>query len=204
VLELGVGTGALALALAAAGWDVTGLDASSAMLSALEAKARGRAVRGVLGDAGDPTTWPTGPFDVVLAAWNLITNLDDRRAQAAMCRGAAAVLAPGGTVVVEAFVPAPPPRRERRVSLGSVDRMVRIHTDADPARGIVDGRHVELGDEGVVVRGWRLCWIRPEELDELAAAAGLVLEARHAGWRSEPFVADESASHVSRYRRRPR
>jgi SAM-dependent methyltransferase len=218
LLELGVGTGALAIPLATAGWDVTGVDASPSMLAVLEGKLneeklpaeqRGLVVTATLGDAADPSTWPAGRYDVVLAAWNLVTNLADRAAQAAMFRGAADVLAPDGRVVVESFVPAPPPRRERRVAIGSAEgsTVVHIHTDADPSTSTVVGRHVELAGgtrtdpPRVAVRTWRLCWISPLELDELAGATGLELVARHEDWSGTPFAPSDSSQHVSWYRR---
>jgi hypothetical protein len=139
---------------------------------------------------------------VVLAAWNLVTNLAHRDAQAAMFGGSAGVLADGGRLIVEAFVPAPPERRERRLSMGTSHdgATVRIHTDADPAAATVVGRHVELADGAVSVRTWRLCWITPAELDGLARDAGLVLAARHEDWSGAPFAPLDSSHHVSWYR----
>jgi SAM-dependent methyltransferase len=209
LLELGVGTGALAVPLARAGWDVVGLDSSPSMLGAFEAKRAGTAdqIGGSLtathGDAADPSTWPGGPFDVVLAAWNLVTNLADRGAQAEMFAGAAATLRRGGRLIVEAFVPAAPPRRERRLALGSPQggAAVRIHSDADPATTTVVGRHVELLDGTVSVRTWRLCWITPHELDDLARDAGLELLDRHEDWSATPFEPNDSSHHVSWYGR---
>jgi SAM-dependent methyltransferase len=209
LLELGVGTGALAIPLAAAGWEVTGVDSSSSMLELFEAKRRAGTgserrleVTATLGDAADPATWPPGPFDVVLAAWNLVTNLADRAAQASLFRGAADAMAPEGRLVVESFVPSPPPRRERRVAVGSphAGSSVRIHTDADPATTSVVGRHVELASGSVTVRTWRLCWITTSELDELARDAGLVLCERHEDWRGTAFEPLDSSHHVSWYR----
>jgi SAM-dependent methyltransferase len=213
LLELGVGTGALALPLATAGWDVTGVDSSPSMLEVFEAKRRaahdghdardGPGPTAYLGDAADPSTWRPGPYDVVLAAWNLVTNLADRDAQAAMFRGATAALDDDGRLIVEAFVPAPPPRRERRLSVGASHdgATVRIHSDADPATATVVGRHVELADGVVSVRTWRLCWITPAELDDLARDAGLVLVARHEDWSGAPFEPLDSSHHVSWYAR---
>ncbi len=203
VLELGVGTGVLAAALAHAGWEVVGIDSSAAMLAAFEAKGGTEGVTTVLADASAPETWPAGPFAVVLAAWNLVTNLVDRDAQQRLLEGAARVLGVDGRLVVEAFVPLPPARRERRVAVGAAGPEVRVHTDADPATGVIEGRHIELRDGSVVVRPWRICWLGVTELDRMAASHGLELEARHEGWEGQPFVADESATHVSWYRLRP-
>jgi SAM-dependent methyltransferase len=205
LLEVGVGTGALAFALAAEGWEVTGIDSSAAMLERFEAKrVPATTAQAVRADAGDPSSWPPGPFHVVLAAWNVVTNLWDRDAQRAMFAGAADVLVAGGRLVVEAFVPAAPVRRERRVttSVASSGDLVRVHTDVDPRAGIVAGRHVEFSADRVTVRPWRLCWATPDELDEMAEVAGFVLRARHADWAGAPYERLDSDHHVSWYVRR--
>jgi len=205
ILELGVGTGRLALPLAAAGHPVTGMDASEEMLERLRGKLRGgdATVEVVHGDVGDPHQWPAGPFDVVVAAFNMVFNLPSEQDQARCFDAAAGVLAPGGTLVVEAFVPAPLPERDRRLEVREVtaSRVVLIATDADPSTGVVVGQHVELVDgEPVRLRPWRLRVAPPADLDRLAAAAGLELAARHADWKGAPFD-PHGATHVSRYRR---
>lgn len=204
VLELGVGTGRLALPLAAAGLAVTGMDSSVEMLDRLRVKARDDVARVevVHGDVADPTAWPAGPFDVVVAAFNLVFNLPSADEQARCFESARRALRPGGSFLVEAFLPAPMDHRDRRLEVREVtaDRVVLIATDADPDTGVVLGQHVELLD-GVPprLRPWRIRVAPPEELDELAAAAGLELMARHADWEGTPFDA-HGAAHVSRYR----
>ena len=111
-----------------------------------------------------------------------------------------------GVLVVEAFVPGSGMTEGGdRLELGRLDADVVVlrASRADPATGVVSGAHVELRDGAPVrVRPWRLQVRSPEELDALAAAAGLALAERFGGWSGEPF--DEDADvHVSVYRRVP-
>lgn len=205
VLELGVGTGRLAIALAERGCRVHGLDASVEMLELLAAKSSeaGVQVPSSLGDVADPTAWPEGRFDVVVAAFNLLFNLGSAKEQARCFDAAAAALAPGGSFVVETFLPAPLEQRERRLEVREVTAagVVLIATDSDPEDGVVTGQHIELADdEPVRLRPWRIRVAGVEELDEMAGAAGLTLVARHADWSGSPFD-PHGAGQVSTYRR---
>lgn len=185
VLELGVGTGRLALPLAAAGRRVVGLDASAEMLARLAAKDPGGTVTAVEADVADPAAWPDGPFQVVLAACNLLVNLADPAAQHRVVATAADRLAPDGVLVVETPVPAPLTGRERRLEVREVrsDAVVLIASDADAATGQVLGQHVELRDgEPVRLRPWRIRLVPVDEVDRWAHEAGLVTRHRWADW----------------------
>lgn len=208
VLELGVGTGRVALALTAAGYLVWGVDPSAEMLERAGAKAAahpdGARLTLVEGDASVPGDLPPGPFAVVLGAFNLLSNLADRAAQARCLAGAAAVLAPEGVVVTETFVAAVPPQRRADLVTRSVepDRVVLIATDTDPETSTITGAHVELRDgEPVRLRPWRVCYLGPADLDELAAAAGLELVARWEDPGGTPFTPGASPQQVSVHRR---
>ncbi|HKY15098.1 MAG TPA: methyltransferase domain-containing protein [Microthrixaceae bacterium] len=202
LLELGVGTGTLAVPLARRGWSVCGLDSSAAMLERLAARARRDRVEvaGIRGDAGDPATWPDGPFEVVLAANNLVANLIAEHAPQRMLEGAAARLTPGGRLVVELMIVAPPPRRSRRLVASPDTDGVRIHTDTDPATRLIRGCHVTSSGDDLELRRWTVRWIDPSALDLRAARAGLGLDARWAGLDRSPYVEGESPRHVSTYR----
>ena len=206
VLELGVGTGRLAVALAAAGCEVSGLDASPEMLDALRRKDPGGRVATVLGDVADGSAWPTAPVDLVLAANNLLCNLADRDQQRSCVGRAAAALRPGGHLVVECFIPAPLDTRTRTLAVRDVTAAgVRlIATDARPGDGgPVTGAHVELRDGEVPrVRPWRIVPVTVATLDSWCDGAGLQLVGRSGGWSEEPFDA-VGARHVSTYRRPP-
>jgi SAM-dependent methyltransferase len=195
LLELGVGTGRLAIPLAAAGWSVIGLDASAEMLARLAAKATD--VTAVRGDAGVRADYPNGPFDIVLAAYNFIFNLPDRAAQAGCLAAAAEVSTPDGTLVLEAFVPAVSPPSGVVTSPGPVDD-VTIVAEVDTTTGVVHGEHRHADGRR---RAWHVCPATPSELDQLAAAAGWRLDHRWETWDGAPFHANDSGTHVSTYRR---
>lgn len=205
VLELGIGTGRLALPLAAAGVAVSGIDASPAMVARLAAKPGGDRIPVAVGDMADleAVAPPAGTrFGVVFAAFNTLFNLTDVTAQQRCLRGAAARLAADGRVVVEAnvFDPDPDPREAVTVRSMEPGRVVLSVSRADPAAQTVTGQFVDLADGAPVrLRPWSLRYASPEQLDELAAGAGLVLDGRWGGWRGEPFT-DASGLHVSQYR----
>lgn len=222
VLELGVGTGRLALPLAARGLTVVGLDASQAMLDRLSAKLAagpeddpasgptGGAVHPVLGDMADlrralggpDGTEPPGPFRLVYVACNTFFNLDRDDLQRRCLRQVAEVLEPDGTLVLEAFVPADPaevPPTSLEVRTVTLDGVVLTATSHDPVDQVVTGQHVELTADGVRLRPWRVRYLDPDQLDERAADAGLVLAERWDGWDRRPF-GDASTTHVSSYR----
>ena len=205
VLELGIGTGRVALALAAAGYRVTGIDSSPEMLDRLAAKPGAAAVAAILGDAADAAVYPSSGVDAVLAVFNLLFNLtggdDQRRCLAA----AAGALTPGGILVVEAFVPDPITERRRELVTRSVDgaRVVLIATDADPDEQTIDGGHIEITEHGTRLRPWRIRVTTPAGIDAMAAEAGLQLVERFEDLAGTPFVDGESSHHVSVYRLAP-
>ena len=205
VLELGIGTGRLALPLAAAGVAVSGIDASPAMVARLAAKPGGGAILVAVGDMADVEAIapPAGTrFGVVFAAFNTLFNLTDVTAQQRCLRGVAARLAPHGRLVVEAnvFDPDPDPREAVTVRSMEPGRVVLSVSRADPAAQTVAGQFVDLADgEPIRLRPWSLRYASPEQLDDLAVGAGLVLDERCGGWRGEPFT-EASPLHVSTYR----
>jgi SAM-dependent methyltransferase len=201
VLELGVGTGRLALPLAAAGLAVTGIDVSPAMVERLRSKTGGDQIEVVVGDMADDL--PPGPFTLAFVAFNTFFGLTSADAQRRCFAAVAARLAPGGCFVLEAFVPddeiigAGSRVEVRSLSADRVVLAVSRH-DADEQRA--DGQFVELTEAGGVrLRPWSLRYAPPAELDSMAAAAGLVLSERWSSWDQTPFTSD-SAHHVSLYR----
>ena len=200
ILELGVGTGRLAVPLAELGHPVVGMDASVEMLERLGHNAAQLApdsVRAVTGDLAAPTAWPPGPFEVVVAAFNLACNLVEPAAQAQMFVLSREVLAPGGHLVVETFLPAPVQHRERHLQVREVsaEGVVLIASDTDPAAGIVTGQHIELRDgEPVRLRPWRLRLTTPAELDGWAESAGLERPTVWHDWSGTAPVEDDGAA----------
>ena len=199
VLELGIGTGRLAIPLADAGLRVAGIDASPAMVAKLHEKRPDIPV--TIGDFG--TTTVEGAFDVVLIAFNTLLNLLTLEDQERCLRNAGARLGPGGAVVVETFVLSDEiPASGLDVRTVEPDEVQwSVFTVRD---GVVHGSIVTVReDTGVRLRPWRIRLTTPEEIDEVAAHAGLEVVSRHAGWRAEPFTTD-SDRQVTVYRTRGR
>jgi ubiquinone/menaquinone biosynthesis C-methylase UbiE len=198
VLELGVGTGRLALPIADLGLEVVGLDAAPAMLERLRAKAGTRPIEALLGDMAAP---PVGDrrFSVVLVAYNTLFNLIELEQQQRCLANVARCLLPGGSLLVEAFVPAASEPAEA-VSPRTItaDRVVLSVSRSDPERQEALGQYVEITEAGISLRPWHIRWSTPAQLDALAAGAGLVLADRWADWERSPFH-DDAPAHVSRY-----
>ncbi len=195
-LELAVGTGRVALPLAARGVPVSGIELSAAMADRLEAKDTEHRIAVTIGDMA--TTRVAGHFRLVYLVFNTIGNLITQDQQVACFANAAAHLEPGGHFVVEVVVPdlrRLPPDEDARVfshAPGYVgyDR----YTDL-VAQQAVSHHFVADGSGGRELRTpFRYVW--PSELDLMARLAGLALQERWAGWDRAPFTGD-STSHVS-------
>jgi SAM-dependent methyltransferase len=205
VLELGGGSGRLAVPLAARGLDTWAVDASAAMLGRLRGKPGGERVRAVVGDMSEPPFAAVPRFAVVLCAFNTLFNLTTTSAQRRCLQKVAGMLAAGGHLVVEAFVPPSGDERDPAVSTVEprhigLDEVVLSVSRIDPATRTVTGQHVQISERGIRLRPWMLHYATPDELDAHAADAGLRLVERHAGWRGEPFTGDASV-HISTYAR---
>jgi SAM-dependent methyltransferase len=202
VLELGVGTGRLAIPLAARGLAVTGIDVSGAMLDQLRAKPGSDRVTVVQGDMGEQL--PEGPFGLVYAAANTFFNLTSEDLQQRCLQHVHACLQPGGHLVIDAFVPPDDdasPTSAVEVRSVEVDRVVLRVFQFDGESGDAFGQLVELSENnGVRLRPWKLHLTSPARLDALASNAGLVLVQRHASWQGDAFSAT-STRHVSIYER---
>lgn len=197
-LELAVGTGRVAIPLAARGVAVSGIELSAPMAERLLAKSPGFPV--VVGDMA--TTRVPGEFALVYVVWNSLGNIRTQDEQVACFRNAAAHLAPGGRFVVELWVPGirrfPPGQAGVPFHVGS--RHVGLDT-YDMATQQGTSHHYRRHDDGTVTYGasnFRYAW--PAELDLMARLAGLELEQRVADWHGGPFTGD-SESHVSVWRR---
>lgn len=201
-LELGVGTGRVAIPLAARGVAVTGIDVSSRMLARLGAKPGGERVRAVLGDMAEVAV--DGEFDLVFVVFNTFFGLTTQEAQIACLRHVAAHLAPGGKLVIEAFVPDAAlftrGQAFRTIAVGD-DSVIAEASRHDPVTQRVDTNLVYLSHgKPVDVVPVRIRYAYVAELDLMARFAGLSLWARWAGWRKEPF-GPGAGSHVSVYTR---
>lgn len=205
VLELGVGTGRLAVPLARAHIgviEVVGVDSSPAMLARLGAHDPDGVVEAIEGDM--VTGLPDGPFALVFVAYNTLFNLTGPGEQAACFGAVADRLRPGGRFVVEAFVPDDPPRDGDDISIRtmSADRVVLSITRHSASESTAEGQFVEMSDGGGVrLRPWSIRYRSPAELDALATEAGLDVENRWQDMARTPFTTD-SDRHVTVYRSR--
>lgn len=203
VLELGVGTGRLAIPLAATGLEVVGVDASPAMLTRLAAKPGGDRVRTIEADMATLRTDPDH-FAVAFAAFNTFFNLTDDDAQAACVASLAAALRPGGCVAIEGFVPPADGLNDGGVSVRdlTVQRAVLSLSKHDAGAQVIRGQHVDITADGITMRPWMLHYRTPSQLDELFSDHGFSLESRSADWAGAPYLV-ASETHVSVYRLAP-
>ncbi|MGZ4437576.1 MAG: class I SAM-dependent DNA methyltransferase [Nocardioides sp.] len=199
-LELAIGTGRVAVPLAARGVPVSGIELSAAMVAQLRRKADETALPVTVGDMA--TTRVPGEFSLVYLVWNTIGNLRTQQEQVECFRNAARHLRPGGRFVIELWVP--PIRRlppgQVAVPFDVSDRHLGFDTyDLTTQRGT--SHHYRTADDGRTsygVSNFRYIW--PAECDLMAQLAGLELEDRLADWDGSPFTS-ASESHVSVWRK---
>ncbi len=195
-LELGIGTGRIALPLAARGVLVHGIDLSEAMVARLRAKPGGDAIPVTIGDFA--TTTVDGTFSLAYLVFNTIGNLTTQDEQVACFENAAAHLEPGGCFVIEVGVPDLQrlPRGESFVVFHVGDTHVGVDEYDVANQGLVS-HHFQQTEGATFQRSsgpFRYVW--PSELDLMARIAGMRLRERWSGWKREPFTS-ESTKHVS-------
>ncbi len=194
-LELGIGTGRIALPLARRGVDVHGIDLSRAMVARLRAKPGGDDIGVTIGDFA--TTRVDGSFSLAYLVCNTIMNLTTQEAQVACFRNAAAHLQPSGCFVIKVMIP-----ELQRLPPGEIFRVFRGSEtywgidEYDVANQGLISHHVDIVDGRVetVSMPFRYAW--PAEYDLMARLAGMRLRERWSGWKREPFTS-ESDKHVS-------
>ena len=201
VLELAIGTGRIALPLAATGLSVRGIDASEAMVAKLREKPGGDAIPVIIGDFADVAV--DGAFDLVFLVFNTLFNLTSQADQVRCFQNVARHLTEDGVFVVEAFVP-------NLASFADGQSVRVVHTTADstyletaqhdPVAQRVRYQYLEISPDGVRMYPIPMRYAWPGELDLMARLAGLELRERWGGWDRSPFTASSSA-HVSVYAR---
>ena len=194
-LELGIGTGRIALPLARRGVQVHGIELSKAMAARLRAKPGGQEIGVTIGDFA--TTTVDGTFSGAYLVFNTIMNLTTQAAQVACFRNVAAHLEPGGCFVIEVGIPAlrqlPPGETIHAFHVGETSWGL---DEYDVARQGLVSHHFRIVD-GKLARlsiPFRYAW--PAELDLMAELGGMTLRDRWSGWKREPFTSD-SVKHVS-------
>ncbi len=194
-LELGIGTGRIALPLSRRGVRVYGLDISAAMVGRLQAKPGADDISVTIGDFA--TTNLDQTFRLAYLVYNTITNLTTQDEQVACFRNVAAHLEPGGCFVIEVFIPVlqrlPPGETVRAFTVSPT----RLGFDQyDVATQILYSHHYWVLDGGLEVFSAPYRYVWPSELDLMARLAGMTLRQRWADWNREPFTRD-STKHVS-------
>lgn len=215
LVELGIGTGRLALPLHALGYDVRGIDASEAMIAGLRAKPGGADIAVTLGDMAEvvvpvATTEPAadgserGRCAGVFVAYNTFFNLSTEAAQRRCLERVAGVLAPGGWFACAQFVPDERTASGRASDVGvrsiTTDRVVLTADRYDAASQTITGQFIDITAAGIALRPVHIRYLFPDQLDEMAADAGLERTERWADWARTPFD-DDAPLHVSVYRR---
>lgn len=199
-LELGVGTGRVALPLARLGVTVTGIDASPNMAARLAEKSGGTSLRYVPGDFADVPV--DGQFDLVYCVYNTFFLLASQESQLQCFRNVASRLAMGGCFVVQASVPRFEVLAKRQftsVLQVELDHAILMVAKHDPATQVIERQRILIGngDTRLYPMVYRYAW--PSELDLMAALSGLALEGRWGGWRYEPY--STQGGYVAVYRR---
>jgi SAM-dependent methyltransferase len=194
-LELGIGTGRVALPLSQRGIRLHGIDLSPAMVARLRAKPGGERIGVTIGDFA--TTTVDGTFSLAYLVFNTINNLTSQDEQVACFQNVAAHLEPGGRFVIEVGVP-----QLQRLPPGETYRPFRVSPtyagfdEYDVAAQRLVSHHYRMvgGQLEVIAMPFRYVW--PAELDLMARLAGMRLRERWSGWNREPFTSD-SRKHVS-------
>jgi hypothetical protein len=198
-LELGIGTGRIALPLSRRGVRVHGIDLSAAMVARLRASPGAESVAVTIGDFA--TAGVDGTFSLVYLVRNTITNLTTQQEQVACFRNAAAHLGAGGCFVIENYIP-----ELRRLPPGQSVcpfTMTPEHLgfeEYDVAAQIAWSHHYWMTDGQFESRSTPHRYLWPAELDLMAQLAGMSLRERWADWHRAPYTGD-STSHISVWRR---
>ena len=201
ILELGIGTGRIALPLAQRGFSVHGIDASPAIVAKLRAKPGGEHIPVAIGNFADMAV--EGRFTLIFVVFNTFFGLLSQDDQVRCFLGVAEHLTDDGVFVLEAFVPDLTRfDRGQRVGAHTVETDY-VHLEAtvhDPVQQRLVSQHAVLSEQGTRLYPVQVRYAWPSELDLMARLAGLRLQNRWGGWGQEPFTA-ASGSHVSVYAR---
>lgn len=199
VLELGIGTGRVALPLAAKGVEVYGIDASSAMLEELHAKPGSKKITGILGDFAEISL--NRRFKIIFVVFGTFFCLTSQKAQIQCLKQVAVHLTEDGLFVIQASVPDFSGfirNQNVRVSSIEIDRVIVTITQHDPVAQKTTTQHIMITEKGIRLMPVHVRYIWPNELDAMAQIAGLELKERWADWDRTPFTST-SRGHVSIY-----
>jgi SAM-dependent methyltransferase len=193
-LELAIGTGRIALPLAARGIRVDGIDFSPAMVARLRAKPGGAQIAVTMGNFADVAI--PGAYRLIYLVFNTLFNLLTQDEQVRCFENAAAHLTTDGVFVVEGGVPSEfyRLRNNQYVDLEAIGvGNIRLDTARyDPMTQLLEENHVTLSNTGIHLDPIVTRYAWPSELDLMARIAGLHLKERWAGWNREPFTSASS------------
>jgi SAM-dependent methyltransferase len=198
-LEMGIGTGRIALPLSAKNVEVHGIDASPSMVARLREKPGGDRLTITQGNFAEVAV--DGKFALVYIVFNTFFMLLSQEDQVQCFRNVAQHLAPGGCFVLEAFVP-----DLSRFTGGQVNWATKVTTDEvlldvgqhDAAAQRVMGQKIVITEGNVRLYPAQIRYCYPSELDLMGQLAGLRLRERWSNWKREPFTSD-SGHHISIY-----
>ena len=194
-LELGIGTGRIAIPLAQRGVPVQGIELSKAMTAQLRAKPGGEDIDVTIGDFA--TTSVEGTFSLAYLVFNTIMNLTTQEAQVACFRNVSAHLEPGGCFVIEVGVPG-----LQRLAPGQTIQDFHVSENSwgldeyDVVGQGLKSHYFRFEDGEVRHSSMPFRYVWPAELDLMAQLAGMHLRERWGGWKREPLTS-ESRQHVS-------
>jgi SAM-dependent methyltransferase len=199
-LELGIGTGRLALPLSRRGVPVHGIELSAAMVAQLQAKPGADDIGVTIGDFA--TTTVAGTFTLAYLVRNTIMNLTTQDEQVECFRNVAAHLEPGGCFVIEVMVPPlrqlPPGETVRAFTVTPTH--LGFDEYVDLAAQVSFSHHYWVVDGQLETFSAPFRYVWPSELDLMARLAGMTLRERWSDWNREPFTSD-SRDHVSVWER---
>ena len=199
VLELGIGTGRIALPLAAQGLAIHGIDASEAMVAKLRSKPGGNRIPVTVGNFVD--VGADGSYSLIFVVFNTFFALRSQEEQVQCFANVAKRLRPGGLFFIEAFVP-----DLTRFTRGQIIQAMQVEVDEvkleasrhDPLTQSTLSQHVLITKEGTKLYPVQVRYAWPAELDLMARLAGMRRRERWSNWRRDPFTA-ASANHISIY-----
>jgi SAM-dependent methyltransferase len=198
-LELGIGTGRVALPLARRGVEVHGIDSSESMVTRLREKPGGPEIPITLGDLVDAEVG--GGYALVYVVLNTFFAPLTQEAQVECFQNVARSLSDGGVFLIEAFVP-DPSRFERgqniQASIVETDRISIDLTRHDPVAQTATSSHLFISESGIRLFPVQIRYAWPSELDLMARLADMRLRYRWGDWSRTPFTA-ASANHISVY-----
>ncbi len=200
-LELGIGTGRIAVPLVEKGIEVHGIDASPLMIEQLRAKSGGENIPVTIGNFADVAA--SGEYNLIYVVFNTFFALLTQEEQTHCFENVARRLTSEGVFVIEAFVPDLTRflgNQTTRAIQVTLERVKLDITMLDSVSQRITGQHVHITEQGIKLFPIQLRYAWPSEMDLMARLAGLELKHRWEDWTGRPFTT-ESQKHISVYER---